>query len=276
MADGTATGQLSLASPEVRGRLTDVLREQVENYDIDGVYVKFNRSYPFVLFEEPARGDFIAKYGDDPAALNPRDERWIAHKATYVMGFVNGLRDMLDQVGDRKGRRLKLALHVMSCLRHNRFFGLDLEPAIRQGRIDYLLPHPTFSLEIAELEADEGHGPRNTDHYSVTPERVAQFVRVAEGTGCGIYPDIFPRRMPADEFRKRAMAYYDVGADGMGFHDLYWRLHRKSEWAMLRRLGHRDELPAWRAQCEGFFRKRKLITMAGCSMDTRFNPGTCG
>ena len=276
LADGTPTGHLSLASPEVRSRLTDVLREQVEDYDIDGVYVKFNRSYPFVLYEEPARGDFIAEYGEDPAGLDPRDERWIAHKAKYVMGFINGVRDMLDEVGGRKGRRLKLALHVMSCLRHNRFFGLDLEPAIRQGRIDYVLPHPTFAVEIDQLEADDGYGPFNTGHYSVTPERIAEFVRVAEGSVCGIYPDIFPRRMPADEFRKRALSYYRVGADGMGFHDLYWRLHRKSEWAMLRRLGHRDEMPAWGERCESFFRKRTLVTMAGCSMDQRFNPGSSG
>jgi hypothetical protein len=275
-AEGLFTGHLSLGVPAVRQRLTAVLREQAENYDIDGVHILFNRSYPFVLYEEPVRSEFIAEHGEDPVKLDPREERWIRHKGKYVTEFIRGVREMLDQAGQAKGRRLKLALHVMSCPRHNRFFGLDLDPMIRNGWIDYLLPHPTYAAEIAELEGNEGYGPNNVGHHSVTPERVAEWMGLARGTGCGIYPDILPRRMPADEFRKAAMRHYQAGADGLSFHDLYWRIHRKSEWAMLSKLGHRDELPQWEDRCRDAFRTVPLRTMIGLSMDPKFNPGTNG
>ena len=274
--DGLATGHLSLASAKVRRRLTSVLREQVERYDIAGVHVMFNRSFPFVLYEEPARGEFIAEHGEDPVKLDPCDERWIVHKCRYVTGFIRQIRAMLDEVGDRKGKRLKLAVHAMSCPRHNRFFGLDLEHAIRAGWVDYVAPHPTFSIEIQQLEPPDEYGPNNTDHHSVTPERIAEWRQIAAGTNCLVLPDVFPRRKPADEFRKQAMAYYNAGADGLSFHDLYWRIHRKSEWTMLSRLGHRDELPGWQQRCEDYFRKRALISVLGLSMDPRYNPGSCG
>lgn len=275
-AEGRPTGHLSLASAEVRQRLTDVFREQVEDYDLDGVHVMFNRSYPFVLFEEPARGDFRKQYGEDPVEIDPRDERWLKHKATYVMQFLQGIRDMLDAVGQSKGKRLKLALHVMSCPRHNRFYGLDLEPFIQAGHLDYLLPHPTYSFELAHVEKDEGHGPCNVGHHSVTPERVAEWKEITKGTNCLLYPDVFPRRKPANEFRKQGLSYYQAGADGLSFHDLYWRIHRKSEWAMLAKLGHAEEMGGWEDRCNDYFRTRKLISMNGCSMDKRYNPGTCG
>lgn len=283
-ADGMPTGQLSLASSMVRDRLTAVLREQAENYAIDGVHLIFYRSYPFVLFEPAARDSFAKQHRQDPATLDPRDPRWLAHKASFVTAFIGQVRAMLDEVGRARGRRLKLALHVMSCPRHNLFFGVDVQTMVARGWIDYLMPHPTYSPEIAMLEADESREPReprepnNIGHHSVTPQRVAEWKTLVGGSSCELFPDVLPRRMPANEFRKRGIEYYAAGADGMSFHDLYWRIHRKSEWAMLSKLGHRQEmqLPAWKSRCGDFFRKRKLVSLMGLSMDPRFNPGTNG
>jgi len=275
-ADGVPTGQLSLASAMVRDRLTAVLREQAENYEIDGVHLIFYRSYPFILFESAASDSFEQKYGQHPAELDPRDSRWLEHKASFVTAFVGQVRAMLDEVGSAKGRRLKLALHVMSCPRHNLFFGVDVASMVKNRWVDYLMPHPTYSPEIAMHEASESHSPDNVGHRSVTPERVTEWKILIGGTSCELFPDVLPRRMTADEFRRRGIDYYEVGADGMSFHDLYWRIHRKSEWAMLSKLGHREELAAWKSRCGDFFRKRRLVSMMGLSMDERFNPGTNG
>jgi hypothetical protein len=264
--DGKDTGHFSFASPRVVQCFTDLFREQLTNYDLDGIHVLFNRCYPFIGYETPVVEAFQAEHGQDPRHLPPDDPRWIQHKSRYMTAFIQGLRSLLDEIGTKKSKRLVLALHVMCCLDDNEYFGIDLRRWVPTNLVDILLVHPTFSPEIP-----------NRNHHSVTPERVKEFMDLAKGTCCRIYPDVFPRRKPAEEFRKQAIGYYDVGADGLSFHDTYWRQTRPSEWAMIRKLGHRDDLKRWEGRGLDYFRKFKMLSVNGITYEPAgYGPGTCG
>ena len=57
-----------------------------------------------------------------------------------------------------------------------------------------------------------------------------------------IWPDLMPRTQPAEMYAELAQKYYEAGADGFVTWDGERRTQRLSEWAAVRRLGHRDEL----------------------------------
>lgn len=260
---GSAMPHFSLAYSPVRQLFLDLFQEQLTRYDLDGVNILYNRSYPFVLFEEPVIQSFQKQYGQDPRILDRMDERLWRHRAGYVTEFMRDLRSLVDTVGSRRGKRLGVSAVVMNSPRQSLYFGLDVEAWIRQGLVDRLIIHPCFSAEAF-------------DGTWITPENVAQYRCLAEGFAVDICPDLYPRHLPPETMIPRILDYYGAGAAGISFWDTYSRFWRKSEWSILRRAGNRELLERWATRPPVFWRKVEMKSFAGVSLDRRYGAQTHG
>lgn len=262
-------GHYSFAHPRVRETFTDVFREQLTNYALDGIHILWNRGWPFVGCEDPVVEAFARRYGEDATRLDPMDPRWLAHICVYLNDFVQGLREMLDEVGGRKGRRLDLSVTVMAGLEHCRFLGLDVEHWLRQGWLDHIIVHPCW---LPNRWQDTDVPPT----LSVTPQRIAEVKRLTADSGCRVYADVYPRYIPPADYPHRAMEYYASGADGLCFWDTYSRVPRKSEWNVIRHLGNVDGLEALSGAAQEYRRVLPLVSAAGMSLDPSHTPATNG
>ena len=74
------------------------------------------------------------------------------------------------------------------------------------------------------------------------------FISLTKGTACKLAPNIMPRQMSPEAYRKRAAALYDAGVENLFFWDCAscdGRANYSGSWDGLRRLGHREEIEAW-------------------------------
>lgn len=248
---GDPIGHLSLAFPEARQFWIDLLLEAVA-YGFDGAHVIFCRSQPFVYCEDPVVQRFRQEYGEGPGQQPENDPRFQRVMAHFVTEFARQLRGAMDELGQKLGRRLEVAFNVRTSIADNMLWGIDLATLVRERLIDYLMPHPTVAKTAADwLPA------------------LAEMVR---GTGIRLWPDLYPRRQPPAASLYSARTLYDLGADGIALWDTYNRVHRISEWAMMQRLGHRDELADWCAQERGndYFRVLDYEWLGDRAGDPRF------
>ena len=88
-----------------------------------------------------------------------------------------------------------------------------------------------------------------------------------------IWPDLMPRTQPAEMYAQLAKDYYEAGADGFCLWDGERRPQRISEWAAVRRLGHREQLERIIAEGPGWYRKVDLETLGGFSVRESFHDG---
>ena len=243
---------LSLAYPEVRTYWLSLLRETLE-YGTDGIQLHLNRANPFVLYEEPVVDSFREKHGIDPRELPEDDPRYLAHQAGYVTQFVREVRLLLNE---RPNRELAVTFYGEPHKYdrddnpyHPIRYGCAVEDWIREGLVDYLMPSPKIS-----------------------PEFIRQW-RELGGDRLHIWPDLMPRTQPAEMYARLAGKYYEAGADGFCLWDGERRPQRVSEWAAVRRLGHRDQLDRLMAEAPGWYRKVDLAMLGGFSARESFHDG---
>lgn len=263
--DGAPTRHLSLAYAGVRQFYVRFFREWVEDYEADGINVLFSRSYPFAYYEQPVCERYREAYGADMTRVPQDDRRTWAARSHFVTQFLRELRAMLDDVGRRQGRYIPNCYLVPHGNPQAGFPGtvegrsfdeplhaaLDVETWVREGLVDYLVLH------LHVYREHDGSPYRDL---------VEAYARLAEGTRTRIVADIYPRRQPPRQYRKIAMTYYDAGADGLAFWDSFTRYYRASEWAFIKRLGHRDELDLWEGKGDDYFRQVPLQSHDGNPM----------
>ena len=262
-ANGVPLARLSLAYPEVREHLVNVWREQFDLYPFDGVHIMFNRCWPFVVYEDLPVKEFQDHYGKDPRSLENDDSRWLDSKAAYITQFVGQVRAMLDEVGGERQQRLGLAIRVLNNPLNCRLHGLNIPDLITKGWVDYLIPHPTWS-------------PERVGDPHITPQDISQFAQLSANSSCQLCPDVYPRQMPASEFRTKAANYYAAGADGLAFWDTETRFNIYSQWKAIATLGHSGSLESEVNRLSSWFRKIPLVTFNGFSMDPRYSPQSSG
>ena len=276
-ADGEPTRHLSFAFKGVRDFYVRLFREWVEDYRADGINMVFSRSYPFVYYEEPVCKAFEKQYGEDMRKLPISDKRVHQVRADFVTQFLKEIREMLDEVGKAQGRYIPSCYTVPvhntyaeddwdmsglnTALKECMFNALDVESWIKQGLVDYL------DVVIHMFGEHDGRGVQS---------KVREFTELAKGTKTKVYINIYPRRMPPRKYRQIAMSYYDAGADGMAFWDSMGRYLRASEWAFIKRLGHRDDLKRWEGKGDDYFRKIPLKRLDGFIMERVFSRPTDG
>ncbi|MBM3242408.1 hypothetical protein FJZ31_39620 [Candidatus Poribacteria bacterium] len=268
--DGEPTRHLSFAFEGVRDFHVRLMREWVEDYHADGVNILFSRSYPFVYYEQPVCEAFQKAYQEDMRTLPPGDERVQRVRASFLTQFLREARAMLDEVGKTQGRYIPTcylvpvhnsppnapaearASGIAECL----FNALDVPTWIREGLVDYLVVH---------LHVYGEH-----DGAAVQP-KIREFTELAKGTKTKVFVDVYPRRMPPRQYRKIALSYYAAGADGLAFWDSYGRYFRASEWAFIKRLGHRHDLPQWEGVGDDYYRVFPIQRLDGYEMGREFS-----
>jgi hypothetical protein len=249
--DGLPVAQLSLAFPEVRAYWISLLCEALA-YGFDGVHVIFCRSWPFVLYEDPVVELFESEYGEDPREGDEGDPRLWRVFAHFVNAFARELKSAVVEMEQKLGKKLEIAYNINTTPESNLRWGVDVETLVAEGLVDYLMPHPTFAKNAAEW--------------------LAPLAELVEDTPVKLYPDLYPRRQPPAAALYSAQTLYDLGADGLTFWDTYSRVFRISEWAMMKRLGHREEIALWREQDRGddYFRVLDFKWLGDRSGDPRY------
>lgn len=170
-------GQMDYAIPAVREHRFAIIREIVEGFNIDGLSLDFQRNCPHL--SEPA-----------------------AKKAEIITDFVRQIRELLDQVGRRRGKTMILLARVPTTIEACTGNGLDILTWAKQDIIQYLCPSHEHNISF------------NMD--------VEQFARALQGADCGLYPALFLETnkdyrgytTPAMN-RACAFNFYSQGADGI-------------------------------------------------------------
>jgi hypothetical protein len=110
--DGTFYySQQSFAFPEVRKYKLALVRELLENYEIDGLFLDWMRTGDVrddpqqdedgvadFGYEEPLVASFKEKYGVDPHAIPNDDERWVAWRAQPQTEFMREARKLMKSL----------------------------------------------------------------------------------------------------------------------------------------------------------------------------------
>jgi hypothetical protein len=138
--DGVPITNLSLYYPEVRRYWRSLLRETLD-YGTDGIQLHFNRSEPYVFYEEPVVQAFQEKYGEDPRKLSVEDPRWLVHTSGYLTTFLREVRALIDE---KPGRELSVTLSGRSNGRevHYEENQCDVETWIHEGLVNYIMTTP--------------------------------------------------------------------------------------------------------------------------------------
>jgi hypothetical protein len=245
--DGVPITNLSLYYPEVRRYWRSLLRETLD-YGTDGIQLHFNRSEPYVFYEEPVVQAFQEKYGEDPRKLSVEDPRWLVHTSGYLTTFLREVRALIDE---KPGRELSVTLSGRSNGRevHYEENQCDVETWIHEGLVNYIMTTPHLHPSLLKKWREIG------------------------GENLHIWPDIMPRSQTAASYARNAKKYYEAGADGLCFWDGERRTARISEWAAARRLGHVKQLDRLIEEGPSYYRASDLKYLGGFDVKWSFKDG---
>ena len=246
--DGTPIARLSYAYPEVQDHVLAVL-EELASYEPDGLNLIFTRCAPYLLYEEPLIVGYRARTGVDPRQLDEHDPGYLRYRGEVVTGFMRRVRALCAHKTSRRGQRLLLSGNVLNNEAENLFYGLDVATWAREGILDLMVP----------------------DTWLGKPIDFEYFAGITRGTPCELYAQIMPRRMPAGEYRRRALQAYAAGAQGLCLWDASGRYPILPEWNTARRLGHKDELTADGDGADQYSCAIPVKTLGGYTVD-RYPP----
>ena len=205
---------------------------------------------------------FREEYGEDPRECPDDDPRFWSVLSTFVTQFARELKAAVDAMSQKMGRKLEIAYNITSTMesrlrapgidpasrpevaggtgkynlsevmQSNMVWGVDVENLVREGLVDYLMPHPTFARNAAEW--------------------IQPMVELVKGHAC----EIVSRPLsPPPASRCFPVFCADLIRIGLRMAspswDTYSRVFRISEWAMMKRLGHREILKDWREDGKG-------------------------
>jgi hypothetical protein len=224
-ADGTPIEKVSYAFPEVQKLVLSIIREAAEMFDVDGVSLGFVRGAEFTGYEQPVLDDFRKEYGEDARKVGFGDPRMRKIRYRYLNTFVHDVRQALDEIGKKKGKRLELSAWIRAMREDPNYDinrGMDVEHWMRQGWLDSVLamggsPNPAM---VAAAKANK-----------------CKFIAVTEGA------DPFSPSVGSN-LAKRWLSEYALGVDGVALWDIDGNKDVPTGWPTLRRAGHRKELEA--------------------------------
>ena len=149
--------------------------------------------------------------------FKPGEGRQHAH---LLNDFTRQTRKLLDEAAVRRGhKRLLLGVRVPQTIQECDYLGFDLATWIREGLVDYVVP------------SDFMHTDTNM--------KTEDFVNLAKGTACKIYPAIHNRigmdepnehyrLMTLENLRAAAQNYYRFGADGVSPYNFQFAFERRA------------------------------------------------
>jgi len=139
--------------------------------------------------------------------------------AHLLTDFTRQTRKRLDEAAKRRGReRLELGVRVPQTIAECDHLGFDVAAWIKEGLVDFVVPSDFMHIDMNMKTED--------------------FVRLAQGTNCKIYPAVH-NRISMDEpnehyrlmnlanFRAAAQNFYAFGADGVSPYNYQFAFERR-------------------------------------------------
>ncbi len=259
---------MSYAYPEVRKYMLDAVVNMARS-GCDAVTLIAHRGGPYVLFEQPVLDRYFALYGEDPRNLPLNNPRLNKLHCDIMTEFFAEVREALDEAYG-KGK-VRLQLRAMDTIRYTKIIGIDPEELVKRGLVDDIIVFPMAGEELFNEEGvlyeDAGTGEQRIDlaaydAYVRGPKQsyrrtytdkdnlfedvtktVPQWMELEHKYGVKLYFEIMPRRMPNAEFKRCALTMYELGAERFALWDAHGRVVCKGNWAMIGKLGHKEELP---------------------------------
>jgi hypothetical protein len=176
-------GTLDFGHQEVRAWKLAVLRELLDNYDIDGLELDFTRIRPFFRDEEKQKG------------------------AGLMTTWVEQVRQLVDAKGKKRGRPLRLTVRVEFDPEVNRAEGLDVEGWVRKGLVE-IICLGVIGDATPDAPADWFIQRCRGTGCLVCPSLEGMFYWVGDALGA-------VRTASLENVRAAAAAYYLAGADGL-------------------------------------------------------------
>jgi len=166
---------LDYSRQEVQGYILSSLTDLVSKYDIDGFQLDWMR-FPRHLSGES------------------QDEVW--EKRLYLTQFMRSFREVLDEVGASRGKKIMLSARIPTWLDGCKHVGIDIAEWGRQKLVDFITLAPFLSSDfVIPIE----------DFRKIIP-------------GCPIYAGTdmnhSGRAHTAESYRAWALSMYGQGADG--------------------------------------------------------------
>lgn len=226
--EGHQTPRLSYAYEGVRRYVISLL-EEMARYAVDGLCLLFNRRPPLLEYEPPLLEGFEKATGKDARKLPEDDREWLQYRASVLTAFLRDVRKLANS----QPKPLHVSAVVMGTLEQNLRYGMDIAAWAREGLVDTLIPYSSGSTLNSAL--DSFTNPRDAE----------PFLNLLQGSSCRLAPNLMPRQIQPEDYRRRANALYQSGVENLFFWDCYQRCDFSHSWSALRRLGHREELKAW-------------------------------
>lgn len=176
------SGAMDFARDEVRDYTFRLIEEAVGRYDCDGIELDFNRFPRF--FKDGSTDERVAK----------------------MNSLVERVRQKLDEVGHKRGRRLVLSVRPPSNFGRTpptpetaRELGCDVPAWVRNGWVDF--------VAVSEFLFERGDLPIDKWKQVITTVPVYGGIECTKGGGA--------KNLTADEYRDAATQLIKAGADGV-------------------------------------------------------------
>lgn len=201
--------QLSFAYEEANAYRLEIIRETMENYDVDGIFLDWIRTGDIrddpqndpegvadYGYETPLVEGFKAEYGIDPHDLSNGDPRWVKYRAEPQTRFMRSVRKLMKTI--RPELPLAAMVHHPWSLRSSNWVDgnlrgmlLDVRTWARENLVDeivaagYYMRGGTPEAAYKALQ-EETEGRVDMWLFAWVPEKESDFerdVRLAEKLG---------------------------------------------------------------------------------------------
>ncbi|MDP7399479.1 MAG: hypothetical protein QF541_21600 [Lentisphaeria bacterium] len=247
--DGTPLPKASYAFPETRDFMVSLMEEAMQT-EIDGVALCFTRGPEYFGYEQPIIDEFQLRYGEDPRGLPDDDPRLLDLRAEHLTEFIRQVRKSADEHGKRRGRRIQVSAWLEFTDERMRYFSYDCYRWLKEELLDIVIA-----------------------------ENPPELLKLAREKGCRIFQQQTNHATPAPEQVTSMQNALVKGLEGIAIWDLDAGQYEPEAWAVLKRLGHTDEVahaPHPNIRPYPRMKRRQLLSIHGRDMshtETRAVPG---
>jgi len=292
--DGKNIDFLSYGYPEVQDFMIKNILESA-HHGFDGVHLIFDRGQ-HLLFEEPVKARFAAKYGEkDFYRLPLNDARLIDIKSEILREFLTKLRQALNEYAQKQGKTpLKIYMSAYFTYEDGLQDGFEIERFAAAGVIDGIVQAKMRVMEntegaIAEdglIDLEKYTEKANTEYvisrdHSSNMEKMIEglpkYCALADKYGLALFSENqWECAQPAEAYVKSAKAMYQAGAKGIALWDCYpCRVNNLGEWSATARLGKSEDVFEMSDEAEAYHKIIKILSYNGKDM-RYYNPSWRG
>ena len=178
----------------VRETMKRFVRELVTNYDVDGVEYDFNRH--FMLFRSVATGGVAT-----------------ASEIAKMTQLMRDLKAITEEVGQRKGRPIVIAMRMPDSAAYDLAVGADIETWFKEKLVDIWIGGGYFLLNPLKKSVDLAHRYGVKFYWSLDETRIP-------GQAKRLKREVLPGRMSEAFYVGRYSAAQEAGCDGVYFFNL--------------------------------------------------------